>query len=347
MKLVFTILALLFLVVGVTLMAMRDPGYVVISRLPWSLEMPLTLFIALFILLVIAAYLLINLGLRTWRIPAQVSAWRRSKNSQQSNADLQTGLLALIEQDWKTVEDKLQTQTGNNLFPIINHLISAYAKQQQGDTLARDKYLQLAREQDPEQELFIDITQACWQRDAGQFAQSQAGLETLQEKHPKEPRVLGELARTYDATANWSALAALIPQLKKHKAMDNETLALTEAMALAGEGHHDQAEKVLRKALDHDWSETLVSHYGNIEFDATKQLKQLEHWKQKHGSSDALTLALAQASRRAGFLDQALGLIKSIPRHEEHKNAMLEKARVLEQQGKVSAAITVFRDVVS
>ncbi len=50
MKLLIFIIAVLFASIALTLLAMENPGYVLIAREPWSIEMPLTLFGLLFII---------------------------------------------------------------------------------------------------------------------------------------------------------------------------------------------------------------------------------------------------------------------------------------------------------
>src|SRR6185436_5585027 len=56
MKLVVYILVTLFVATALTLAAIENPGYVLIARAPWSIEMPLTLFIPLLIVAFFLAY---------------------------------------------------------------------------------------------------------------------------------------------------------------------------------------------------------------------------------------------------------------------------------------------------
>ena len=76
MKLLFFIIVLLFVAAGVTLYAVDNPGYVLIARAPWSIEMSLTLFILLMIAAFFLLYLLLYLLVRLWRIPRDVGRWR-------------------------------------------------------------------------------------------------------------------------------------------------------------------------------------------------------------------------------------------------------------------------------
>ncbi len=84
MKLLTFILVVLFAGVLVALYAVENPGYVLLARAPWSLEMPLTLFVPLMLvvfgLLALALYILVRLA----RIPQDVEGWRTTRRTRRA-----------------------------------------------------------------------------------------------------------------------------------------------------------------------------------------------------------------------------------------------------------------------
>ena len=84
MKLLFFIIALLFAAVLITLYALDNPGYVLIAHAPWSIEMSLTLFIPLMIVVSFLFYLSLYIILRLWRIPRDVGRWRTRRQARRA-----------------------------------------------------------------------------------------------------------------------------------------------------------------------------------------------------------------------------------------------------------------------
>ncbi|MEK7260838.1 MAG: heme biosynthesis HemY N-terminal domain-containing protein, partial [Pseudomonadota bacterium] len=107
MKLLTFILVVLFAGVLVALYAVENPGYVLLARAPWSLEMPLTLFVPLMLvvfgLLALALYILVRLA----RIPQDVEGWRATRHTRRARAALIQGLTHLAEGHWAEAETEL------------------------------------------------------------------------------------------------------------------------------------------------------------------------------------------------------------------------------------------------
>ncbi len=71
MKLLFFIILVLFGAVSLALVALENPGYVLIAREPWSMEMSLTVFLILFVMGSGLFYLLLHGVVRLWNTPAR------------------------------------------------------------------------------------------------------------------------------------------------------------------------------------------------------------------------------------------------------------------------------------
>jgi HemY protein len=74
----------------------------------------------------------------------------------------------------------------------------------------------------------VQLTQAELQLVHGQLEQSLATLVQLHSSSPKHPHVLFLLARIYEMLRSWGDLKKIIPDLKKHKIINQEQLAELE-----------------------------------------------------------------------------------------------------------------------
>lgn len=231
MKLLFFIIALLFAAALVTLYAVDNPGYVLIARAPWSIEMSLTLFILLMIAAFFLSYLLLYLLVRLWRIPRDVGRWRDKRHNRGARAALVQGLTGLAEGNWVEAEAKLLAGMRHGDTPLLNYLGAAIACEGQGNLEKRDEYLALAHRNAPHHDLAIGMTQAHLQHQAHQLEQSLATLNELRSDAPRHRQVLKLLAQVYRELRDWTGLINLIPDLRRGYAMDPKEIDALELQA--------------------------------------------------------------------------------------------------------------------
>ncbi len=228
MRLLIFILVVLLIATVVTLAATRDPGYVLMVRPPWSMEMPLTLFIVFGIGAFGALYILGRLTTRALHLPRGVSLWRQRRMGARSRTALARGLTALAGGDWARAENELQTSLRSSEAPLISYLALAMASQGQGDTGKRDDYLAQAHKAAPDDDLATDMTQAMLQMLANQREQALATLTGLHHRAPEHRYVLKMLADTYLSLKDWTGLGYLLPELRRHKVMSEKELTRLE-----------------------------------------------------------------------------------------------------------------------
>jgi HemY protein len=219
MKLLVFILVVLFAAVMVTLYAVENPGYVLIARAPWSVELPLTLFV----LVLLVAFFVLAAGLyiliRLWRIPRDVDRWRTGRQGRRARAALVHGLVKLAEGNWAEAEAELLAGLRHGDVPLLNYLGAACAAQQQGAIEKRDEYLALAHKSAPQHNLAIGMTQAHLQHLTRQSEQSLATLSELRQSHARHGHILKLLAQVYQELRDWTSLVDLIPELHQHNAL--------------------------------------------------------------------------------------------------------------------------------
>lgn len=225
--LIFTIL-ILFVAVSITLFAVENPGYVMIARAPWSIEMPLTLFVPLLLLAYGGFYIAIRLVLRIWNIPQDVSHWKQEKQTRKARQSLNQAIISLTEGYWVKAEAQLLSSLHHSEVPVLHYLAAACASQGQNNIEKRDEYLSQALKSSPENNLAISMAQAHLQYIAKQYEQALATLSGLRKLEPEHKNILKLLMRVYLDLHDWTSLAELIPDLRRNNAINPNELAALE-----------------------------------------------------------------------------------------------------------------------
>lgn len=385
MKYLLSILAILIIVVIGTELALENPGYVLITRAPWSVETSLVIFIGLMILTVTALVLAIYISIRAWMIPETIANWRMGKKTKRARRSLNEGLLQLAEGNWVKAESHLLNQLRFSDMPLINYLGAAFAAQRRGDTEKRDEYLSEAQKQATEHHVAIACSQAQLQQMAMQTEQALATLTELREKEPKHGYATVLLAYTYLSLKDWASLAAVLAEIRKQKLLPDDELNRLEIEAHdqllrlpvpAGSAHvlqqaweavprqhrnhhrllctyaaglvkneqHDDAEKLLRRAIDNEWDEQLLVQYSHVHSsDLEKQLKHCKLWEQEHGTSAGLQLCLGQVNLAKGYLDTASKCFEKAISLNPSAAGYAAMGHALEQQGHTNKAMEAYR----
>ena len=231
MKLIVTIVVSLVIAVGLALMSMEDPGYVVISRDPYVVRMPLLLFALGIFLAFTVLYLLFNFIAGLFRAPGNYRKWRKHSNENSAHKHTMQGYAGLIEGNWASAESSLLKKLDHNQNPLMNYLGAAYAAQQQGHMVRRNRYLDEALASYPRQQLSINLTRARFLYQAGEISESRDYLEQLRKSSPKSRPVTRLLADVYQELGDWNSLVELMPVLKKLKTFAPEELEHREQAA--------------------------------------------------------------------------------------------------------------------
>lgn len=231
MKFLTFIIVMLFVGISATLLALENPGYAMLARPPWSVEMPLTLFAVLALLAFLLGYLAIYIAVRVWRIPREVARWRQLRHARRAQEGLYQGLLCLMEGSWVKAEKRLVSDLRYNQHPLLNYLAAACAAQGEGDTEKRNQYLTRATQYAGSHELAVGMIQAHLDVLAGQPEHALASLNDVRAREPDRPQVLRLLAQVYRTLADWTNLANLIPELRKRKVLPAAELEELELQA--------------------------------------------------------------------------------------------------------------------
>lgn len=385
MRIVVYVLAILFVAMLATLYTIDNPGYVLLAWAPWSVEMSLALFIPLSLLAFLLLYLLLYLWVRVWRIPREVSRWRRRRQTRAALGALHEGLTKVTEANWVEAEAKLLASMRNSDAPLLNYLGAAGASQGQGNLEKRDEYLALAHKRSPQNYLSIGMVQAFLQFQARQYEQALATITELRTLAPKHKPVLQLLAHVYRELRDWTGLADLVPDLRRHFSLGeaeigalelqahrellklslpsgslnvlrrawnavpkalrkNPTLIAIYTRQLIRQGEMNEAEALLRAAIEEQWDEPLVELYGHARSDrVAEQLDTAEAWLSVRASDASLLLTLGRLAiyneiegKARAFLEKAIALQESAEAYEVY-------GRLLEKLGEPDNALVAYR----
>ena len=219
MKFLIYILSVFFIAVIAGLLAEQDPGYILIGRGFQTLEMSLSLFITLQILLFAALYFLARFISRTWSMPERLRDWRQRSRSKKALDASRKGLIELAQGRWKQAERALTRHITDSDMPLLNYLSAAHAAQKLNAPERRDHYLSMAHKSMPDADMAVELTQAELQIAHGQLEHALATLVHLRSIAPKHTHVLLLLTRLYEQLSSWGDIESLLPDLKKHNVL--------------------------------------------------------------------------------------------------------------------------------
>ena len=231
MKIIIAVIIALGGAVGFALLALDDPGYVVLARASHAVRMPLALFILLALLGFVLLYWIFNFIAATLRAPAQLRKWNLRRNQLNAQFFTAQGYAGLIEGDWSRAEKNLLRNLPHNQSPLLNYLGAAYAAQQQNNLRARDQYLADAHAQHPKHWLAINLTAARLHYQGGEIIKARDTLETIHRRAPRNAPCARLLAEIYRQLADWHSLAALLPKMARLNAMSPAELQRWEKTA--------------------------------------------------------------------------------------------------------------------
>jgi HemY protein len=332
MKLMIVVLLVALALGGlVGALVLRDPGYVLVSYGGMALET--SLWFALLALLVtyLATRLVLRLIVRIGRGGASLRSWRSERRDR--NARLQTlrGLQLMAEGHWRDARKRLEAAAPHVEVPLVNYLQAASAAHHLGDAAGRDELFEAARASADDAGLAVALTHARLLFADRQWQACLAALGPARRQDPANAELLGMQVRCYRQLQDWQAVIELLPEIEKYHALtDSELTELrrhawlqrlgdprvdalamsadlpkslrrdaelvqTVARAALAAGRGDEAEPLLRHALEQEWSEGLVRAYGLLAPAAAQhQLSHAEGWLKKHPNDAELLLALGR-----------------------------------------------------
>jgi len=335
MRWIITLLTLLAVGIGFALFAEQDPGFIVIGRGDWTASTSLTAFISLLVLSFVFLYVLLRLFFALWRFPKYIRQQYHQRLHGHTFSALQQGIDALLEARWGQAERILLRKQPQSL----HFLAAAYAAHRQGHWDKREQHMQKAYHFAlPESQIALGLQHATLQLESQQYSLALSRLQILHQTTPKHPRILALLMTTQQTLHHWTALMNLLPEIRRYKAIDKDTLSNIEQQVGVGVlqqiSEQDitsiqstwqglpqsmqqnrqvirtylsyllkaklnaEAETLLHQHLNRHWDAELSWDFAQIDVNPIEQLKCAEEWLKLHSNDATLLRALGILSMR-------------------------------------------------
>jgi HemY protein len=355
-----------------------DPGYVLIDFRGHIFEMSVPALIILVILAVFALWL-------AWfiiRAPRRIGEAAARMRAGRAGQKLTLGMIQIAEGNFARGEKLLARAARGSDTPLFNYLQAARAAHLQGQDQRRDEWLKLAYEHTPEAANAVLLTQAELQLDRQQYEQALATLRRLDENSKDHSYAIALLGRLYYRLEDWQQLAELLPRVKVHGRVNQETIdtwtarVYAENLRRAASGDallaewkaipkklkrdlslldayyrslmrtnmNEKAEKDLAAELKAEWRAPLVRLFGLVEGpDPSKQLKRAEAWLREHDDDADLLLTAARLCLRNGLWGKARSYLETVIALRPTPDAYQVYGRLLNQLGEGDAAAEAYR----
>ena len=231
MKLIILCLIVLSASVGLGILALEDPGYIVISRDPYEIRMPLLILILILFLAFVVFYLALNFLMKIIRAPKVLGKLKQKMDEDAAHKACMQGFTGLLEGRWDQAESRFVKKIESSQMPLMHYLGAAYAALQQGSLQRRVMYLDQALESQPKHRLSIQLTRARFHCHAGEYVEARKVLEIQQIQNPKNKTLLRLLVDVYQALEDWQAMRGILPIIKKMKVLPADQIAQREQLA--------------------------------------------------------------------------------------------------------------------
>ena len=374
--LLLLILALLLLASALAPLLKSDPGHVLINIGSWTVETSVLVLVSALLILWFA----VQLAVWTWRMPVEAA---RKMREQRAFNQLEKGLLALTEGDWKTAEKALEKSASKQGKTTAHYLAAAQAADSQDADDRREYYLEQADSGGSKKHFLVELTRARMLLANGSRAAALPILQDLYKRRRKHPQVLELLSRCYRELGDWDQLQGLLPALRKAGVLNEEqsqqweeevavnklrSVSTTEdlqsswkklpramrhhapvveafALSAAKLNSADLAEPLIVASLKHEWNPALVLRYGDpAAEDRIKRLKQCEKWLQKHPEDAGLHLALGRLCAGESLWGKAREYMVKSLELEPSSLGYDAFGQLLERQGELEPAMACFRN---
>jgi HemY protein len=381
MKWLLLALVVLVVSVAVALMAMPDPGYVLIAFGKYSVETSLLVFLVVLALVYLALRILAGF----LHVPARVHDWDQRRHLRRLHKLFDQASIDLTEGRIDRAERRFARLLKSTRAPVQAYLSAARVASQLGDDQRRDQYLKLAQQRHPESELSVAFTQAELQLSRSQLDQAQTTLTRLQKLAPRSQQTLQLLMKLYLKQQDWQRLRELLPALRRSHLLDEnqwqqlavkvcreqvltlasgddvdelkagwkqlpqavqqdeglKTIYIEELMRL---GAHKQVEQLLVNELKRSWNQRLVYLFGDLQVeDAGSQLELAERWLEQHGRDPVLLLTLGKISSRNQLWGKARSYLESSIEQRATAEAYRLLGALLERLGEADEASACYR----
>ena len=217
--LLITLMALLFGAAGIWLVQ-QDQGYLLISLGTTSVEM--SFWAGAIIYFVSCGILVWLLLVVRWLLDAGgIGRWWRLRRSSRHSSKTARGLLLFLGDDWQASSQILSQSAANSSMPQVNLLFAARAAAKNKQFDRSRQLLEQLKTAHPNVAVRADLCLAEVLIEDLKLEEALAILLSLDQDHKMVLRLLSNI---YRLQSDWSALCALLPAVKKQRALGEQSL---------------------------------------------------------------------------------------------------------------------------
>lgn len=232
MRKIFTIILFaLLLGVGVVALIETDPGYVLLSYGNYTLETSLWIGLLLLAVFTFLVFTLLRLLYKLISGQRNLVSWLGTRKVHHASRLTTRGLISFVEGNWAKAQRQLVRGAKNNEAPLVNYLLAARTSYRLNEPEKISEYLGAARGIESDAGIAVELTAAEMKLHDGEYEQALANLEQARRNPSRYPQALGLLQQAYVGLQDWEQLAGLLPELKKHKLLEDAQLTQLERQA--------------------------------------------------------------------------------------------------------------------
>lgn len=209
-------------------------GYVLLAAGDYTIETTATVFLVAIVLFYVLLLFIEWLLGRIFGIGHKTRSWFVGRRRRKALNYTQSGMQALVAEDYAAAEKMLLKGTKGNDLALLNYLNAATAAQAQGHEAKRDDYLRLAHEHNPGAGLAVGLTQTRLQYQQGQFELALAGVQQLEQEYGSHPALLKLQKDVYLATGKWPELMTTLDALASQGLIEAQEQEALLQQAYAG-----------------------------------------------------------------------------------------------------------------
>ncbi len=360
-----------------------ETGYVYLRWGQWQVETSLVIYVAATLLVLMVIFLGYELIRGIFRIPRRLGRSYRKYQKQKKLITTSKAFTNLLLGQWSKAEKQFISCAKSLPEPIANHLAAAYAAQQSGNLTRRDSYLKQAKALGSDYHHAVALFTCRLDMLRADYSTAIRDLKSLCSQLSNNPLAFRMLAEAYEATEDWTSLTQLLPHLKKSKAyspkqfksladklqqrelqratsasellntwkqvssadQQNAKFAKVYVRKLLDFERHQEAEKVIRRALNSRWNSKLAYFYGALggKLDNNRLYETAAKWVSAHPNDPNILLSAGKLATRIGLWGKAQSHLEQAVKNSGGREVYAQLGEVLERQGKAGEAFQVLK----
>ena len=344
MKVMLSLFIALLLGTLVSTALLDDNGYAQLAYGDTVVEMSLLMLAGI----LLVAFLLLHWALRTlsWvrHIPSGVSGFWSKRMRVAADKAMTQGFSSLEEGQLRVAEKAWVKSAKNKESSLVSYLMAARVAHLQGRLEHREKYLALAKEENPKSALSVDIARAELLMDAKEYDEALNQLDSVLADYPNHKQIIRLILQCHEALGNCLKLADFLPIVKRFKAVSTEELerlhkltfksqcevaetpeALAKLWSNLTRSQRIQAEfllpyahrsielkatqglqKILQDSLKKQWNMAVLKMYVTLPFENSHEaLNNVEHWLKTYPEDAELLMLAGELAARQEMVGMA------------------------------------------